>query len=908
LEDAQAVEWGSSKKWRAWVLAVSLALALAWGLAAGRTVFGAPAALDNLFLDAFQRAFASGRPAHEVVVVDIDDASLAGAGQWPWPRYRIAALVQKIADRKAAAIGLDVLFPEPDASSLDNIQKTYEKDFGARLVVTGVPDGLRDNDAYFGGVLARSGAVGARYLYFDYRSGLEPHASAEFSFTGRTDLLSLDDAPGLLDNTGKISTQLRFTGFLNSAPDSDGILRRFPLLMRHAGTIYPNLALATFMRSLGTSTAAIQSTRGGLVIHVGNHLVPINEMGYALPAWSGRAYLYPSVSAIDVLNGAAANRALEGKIVLIGSSAAALHDVHSTVFDYQFPGLMVQAAAVEDLATDRFLREPAWSWVAILAGCSGAGLLLALLFIRARDPLRLFAGAALLLGGFAAVSAYLFAARGIFVSPAAPVLAGAFLFILLAAARFAVEKRQADEAIRSLAAERRSNETRVHRLAYFDSLTELPNRQFFLEKIDREISLARRHGGKLGILFMDLDGFKNINDTMGHAIGDQCLTLTASRLRLGLRPSDDLSRAAPAGADSPLARLGGDEFTALLRDVARPDDVWSVANRLRELMQQPLLIEEREILLTASIGIAMYPDDGVDSNTLLKHADTAMYHAKSQGRNNCQFYSASLTQQAERRMNLANDLRHALERNELQLLYQPQVSASSGRITSMEALIRWQHPRDGTISPREFIPLAEESGLIVPIGEWVLRTACAAAARWNADGHATQVAVNLSPIQFRSANLLRAVRGSLDASGLPAQCLELEITEGAVMQDDGQTLETLLALREAGVMIALDDFGTGYSSMNYLKRMPLSKIKVDRTFVSGLPSDTEDMVIIRAILSMAGSLGLTATAEGVETVEQARSLLALGCDLLQGFYYSEPVPASQIPALLARYWPIEHAA
>jgi diguanylate cyclase (GGDEF)-like protein/PAS domain S-box-containing protein len=456
--------------------------------------------------------------------------------------------------------------------------------------------------------------------------------------------------------------------------------------------------------------------------------------------------------------------------------------------------------------------------------------------------------------------------------------------------------------------ERRLAEERIRRLAYFDSLTQLPNRQSFLERVNREIGRCEQDGKKLGVLFMDLDGFKNINDTMGHDVGDQCLKLVADRMRDGLRISDMVSRATIGVSELAFARLGGDEFTALLLGLSRPEHAWAIANRLGDVMRQPFVLEGREVLLTASIGIAMYPDDGIDASKLLKHADTAMYHAKEQGRDNCQFYSASLTQQAVRRMNLANNLRLALNRGEFLLRYQPQFDHKQGRITSVEALIRWQHPQEGLIPPLEFIPLAEEIGLIVPIGEWVLRTACAEAARWNRAGQPLRIAVNLSPLQIKGPGLLAMVSAVLAQSGLPAELLELEITEGTIMQDDGQTLKTLLALRNAGVRIALDDFGTGYSSMSYLKRMPLDNLKIDRSFVMGLPENAEDHAIVRAILSMAKTLGFSVTAEGVETVEQARVLAAMDCDSLQGYYFSRPVCAADIPALLAKTWHLEAPA
>ena len=329
-----------------------------------------------------------------------------------------------------------------------------------------------------------------------------------------------------------------------------------------------------------------------------------------------------------------------------------------------------------------------------------------------------------------------------------------------------------------------------------------------------------------------------------------------------------------------------------------------VAHRIREQMRRPFVLDGREVVLTASIGIAVYPDDGVDASSLLKHADTAMYHAKEQGRDNCQFYSASLTQRVQQRLTLESNLRQALERNEFSLLYQPQFDLASGRIHSVEALIRWNHPVEGVIPPLDFIPLAEENGLIVPIGEWVLRRACSDAARWQRAGHGLSVAVNLSPRQFRVPNLLKTVLDILAQTGLAPEFLELEITEGAVMEDSGATLVTLNALRDAGVQIAVDDFGTGYSSMSYLKRMPLNNLKIDQSFVRGLPHDRDNHAIVMAVIALARNFGFRVTAEGVETREQAEVLKKMACDTLQGYYFSRPVPADEIPALLGKRWPI----
>lgn len=481
--------------------------------------------------------------------------------------------------------------------------------------------------------------------------------------------------------------------------------------------------------------------------------------------------------------------------------------------------------------------------------------------------------------------------------------------------------------------ERKEAEHRIARLAYFDSLTGLPNRQSFLHRLDREVRRAEPQQGRLAVLFMDLDGFKTINDTLGHDSGDRVLQWTAQRLRDGLRTSDLLSRSAVPfehaavsgctgsspradtradtrgmGDDSHcLARLGGDEFTALILNIERPEDAITVAERMCLLMRQPFVLDGREVAVTASVGIALYPDDGHDAVSLLKHADTAMYHAKSLGRNNVQIYNATLTAQIMLRMEMDTSLRAALDRDEFHLVYQPQVDSASGRIHAVEALIRWAHPQRGWVSPMEFIPLAEENGLIERIGLWVLRTACAQAAAWNGMGLQVKIAVNLSPLQFADNNLPQKVVQVLAQTGLAPALLELEVTEGALMVNSAATRAALQTLRDLGVQIALDDFGTGFSSLSYLTRMPIGNIKVDKCFVNGMLQGGESTAIISAVLAMAHSLGMRVTAEGVETPEQAAALQAMGCDCLQGFYFSRPVSAQDIPALLARQWHIGSA-
>ena len=458
--------------------------------------------------------------------------------------------------------------------------------------------------------------------------------------------------------------------------------------------------------------------------------------------------------------------------------------------------------------------------------------------------------------------------------------------------------------------ERKEAEMRIARLAYLDSLTGLPNRQSFLDRVDREIRRAEQGGRRIAVLFLDLDGFKNVNDTMGHGAGDQLLQSAAKRLALGLRPTDVVTWSGVEGTEDALARLGGDEFAGLILQVDDPVDTLVVAHRLGHLMRRPFTINGRSVSLTTSIGIALYPDDGTDAATLLKHADTAMYHAKNSGRDNAQLYSASLTEEITRRFEISTSLRGALEREEFSLVYQPQIDVSSGRVSCAEALIRWNRPAQGQTAPLDFISIAEDFGLIDDIGRWVLRTACKDAAAWNRLGHRVSVAVNLSPVQFNAPELASMVMGVLAQTGLAPELLELEITEGCLMGDSAEIAAKLTALRDHGVRIALDDFGTGYSSLGYLTRMPINHVKVDRCFVSGDNGSAENFAIVRAIVALASSLGLRVTAEGVETPVQARALRAMHCRHQQGFLFSRPRPVADLPALFERRWviPSESAA
>ncbi|MBW8900542.1 MAG: EAL domain-containing protein [Massilia sp.] len=458
--------------------------------------------------------------------------------------------------------------------------------------------------------------------------------------------------------------------------------------------------------------------------------------------------------------------------------------------------------------------------------------------------------------------------------------------------------------------ERKRAEEQIRRLAYCDSLTGIPNRQAFLEMLERELQRSKIGNRKFAVLFMDLDAFKRINDTLGHDVGDQLLKQVSERLRDTIRPSDLMSRGdllprteAGRNEGTNLARLGGDEFTILIPDLERVEHALNVAHRVKDAMRRPFLIEGNEIFVTASIGISLFPEDGDDSTSLLKYADTAMYHAKNCGKNNAKLYSSSLTMQIMSHVRLEVGLRRALQNDELYLLYQPQLDVRSSEIVGVEALVRWRHAERGVISPNEFIPLAEETGLIVPIGEWVLRTACRQARHWQKLARRpVRMAVNLSAKQFKDENLSQIVLSALHDTGLDPRLLELELTEGTLMDNAKATLATLEQLRGIGVYLSIDDFGTGYSSMNYLKRFDVRALKIDRSFISGLPQDSENAAITRAIIAMAHGLKMIVVAEGVETGEQLVLLEEYGCDLVQGFYLGRPAPAETVTGMLQKLW------
>jgi diguanylate cyclase (GGDEF)-like protein/PAS domain S-box-containing protein len=433
---------------------------------------------------------------------------------------------------------------------------------------------------------------------------------------------------------------------------------------------------------------------------------------------------------------------------------------------------------------------------------------------------------------------------------------------------------------------RKRAEEQVKHLAFLDSLTGLPNRLLFSDRLRVAMVHANRYREKLAVLFLDIDRFKVINDSLGHSIGDELLRRIAERVGGCIRQEDTI------------ARLGGDEFTVLLPGIAKEEDAATIANKILEAVRLPFFIEHRELFITTSLGVTLYPTDGADPETLVRNADTAMYRAKEQGRDNYQLYAPAMNTRALERLSLESRLRQALQNRELVVYYQPLLELATGRIRGAEALLRWQHPELGLVMPGDFISLAEVSGLIVPIGQWVLRTACAQASAWQKNGYPLSVAVNLSSRQFQQADLVFQVTEALNEANLPAASLDLEITESNAMQNAELSISALWDLKNLGVSLSMDDFGTGYSSLNYLKRFPIDRLKIDQSFVHDVTKDPDDSAIAAAIIAMAHSLKLTAVAEGVETEAQLEFLRAQKCDEMQGYLFSPPVPAARFDELL----------
>jgi diguanylate cyclase (GGDEF)-like protein len=466
-------------------------------------------------------------------------------------------------------------------------------------------------------------------------------------------------------------------------------------------------------------------------------------------------------------------------------------------------------------------------------------------------------------------------------------LTGTTLVILLVTLTLSViDSRMISRTAGMAASLQRANDE-LQRIALHDPLTKLPNRVLLEDRIEQAIAHAERSKVNCAVLFVDLDRFKVVNDSLGHFVGDELLRGVASRLQGLVRGEDTVSR------------MGGDEFVLLLREVEGTPDALDVASKALAALREPFRVHQQELYVTPSIGIAIYPEHGNTAQMLITRADAAMYNVKKGGRNDVRVFATEMSTFFPERLMLENDLRRALERHEFELHYQPKVELADGSVVGMEALVRWRHPRKGLVSPDQFIPLAEESGLIVPIGRWVIEEACRQNKAWQDSGMPhLRVAVNISGLQFRQKDLLESIGYALGSSGLAPECLEVEITESVVMQNASDAIVTLERLSAMGVHVSIDDFGTGYSSLSYLKRFPIDKLKIDRSFIRDVSSDMEDAAIVRATIGLAHNLRLRVVAEGVETAEQLEFLRALGCDEYQGYYKSKPVAPAEFERVL----------
>jgi diguanylate cyclase (GGDEF)-like protein/PAS domain S-box-containing protein len=468
---------------------------------------------------------------------------------------------------------------------------------------------------------------------------------------------------------------------------------------------------------------------------------------------------------------------------------------------------------------------------------------------------------------------------------------GAPLWVSVTMSRVSIAPGSAPTALAVIEdiSERKRAEERLTYMAQYDSLTGLPNRSVVRDRLSLAIARAKRSGEMLAVLFIDLDDFSDVNDSLGHACGDEVLQATAGLLRTSLRDVDTIGR------------LGGDEFTIILEDVAGEEHATAVAEKLRKRLADPIVIGGREIFTTASIGIALYPHNGETVDALLQAADVAMYHAKDLGRNGYAVGNAAMTAEAGERVRVSGLLRHALERQEFILHYQPIVDLKTRSVVAAEALLRLNSASEGMVSPATFIPLAEATGLIVPIGEWVLKEACLQAKAWQTpDAPPLVVAVNISARQLRGDGFVETLERTLSETGLPPHCLELEITESQLMEDVKDTMEKLSSIRKLGVGLAMDDFGTGYSSLGHLAKLPVDALKIDRSFVAKMLDDSDAMALVSTILTLARTLRLKVVAEGVETEAQEKALRLLRCDEMQGYWFSRPAPAADMTALLAK--------
>ena len=906
---------------------------------------------DKLFLDTNIKLWSQSQP-DDVIIVAIDEQSLSALGRWPWPRRLHAELIKQLTSAGARAIAFDISFSEPDTADPlgDDLLASAMNESG-RVILPVLPERLGNQILEVLPLPALASAA-AGLGHVDIELDPDGIARSVFLRAGIGTPLWPSIALALLQFVDPAASQQYAVPDITAEPRASPYawVRRYPVGFPFVETP-GQFARISYVDALRPDFSPDGFRDkfvfvGMTAVGMGQALAtPVSGSAQAMPGVEFNANLFAALRRGMTLR----ELDLGWRLLLTGLLAllpALLYPRINPRWAFLAAGVLVLLSIVGSTAMLRILHlwfPPAaallalglsyalWSWRRL----EQAAQILAEEKERAQTTLQSI-GEAVITTDSGGRIAYMNPIAEALIGVSQDEVRGARLSTVVVVRHHGsrdalpcpvgqclregrsntltedgilVSRSGEEHAIRASAAPLRnpkgaitgvvlsiSNVTEARRLAQqmafqanHDALTKLPNRNLFQDRLEHAIVRSRRGREPLAVLFVDLDHFKHVNDSLGHAAGDTLLCGVAARLEACVRAEDTV------------ARLSGDEFVILLEGLSHAELATLVARKVIQALLPPFVVEAHEFFITCSIGIAVFPRDGDDRQTLLKNADTAMYRAKEQGRNTFRFFTAEMNVQILARLSLEYDLRYALKRRQLRLNYQPQMDLDSGRLIGVEALLRWLHPERGLIAPCEFIPLAEETGLIVPIGEWVLRSACSRATAWQAQGlEPVRVAVNLSARQFLRSDLAGIVAQAIRDSGLAPSCLELEITESLLMSDVEGAISTLGALKTMGVQIAVDDFGTGYSSLSYLKRLPLDRLKIDRSFVRDISTDSDDAAIALAVIAMAHSLRLRVLAEGVETPEQLAFLRASQCNEIQGFYISQPLSAGKTTDLLRR--------
>lgn len=800
---------------------------------------------DNLFYDSLIRLME--RPAPEdILIIAIDDQSLNELGRWPWPRRRHAQLMEKLSHTGVKIIGFDLLFSEPDLNDLEG-------------------------DALFATALAKNKRV------------VLPVAYEHLSKIGLTEVLPLPSMTQSAAGLGHVEILL----------DVDGVQRGLFLKAGLGAPDWPAFVSVMLAQAERLSEDSVR-VKGREEPSPGHSRSGKNKVVSPSPyAWTGDQFVlisfsgppghFERVSYADVIQGRISPERFRDKYVFVGMTASGLAPRFPTPvagISRQMPGVEVHANALDALRRGLVFYRLELMWRFLIT------LLFALspvLFYFYLPPKGAFIATGVVLLMTVLMSAFFLWVFQFWIPPAVPLLAVSLCVPVLSWVRL-------ENAAQALFREKERTLVTLHSLEFqatHDSLTALPNRYLLFDRLKHAIQKAQRNQQQLALLFLDLDDFKKVNDGYGHFTGDSLLINVVDRLKVIARAEDTI------------ARLGGDEFVVVLENLVNEEVSATVAQKILETLKAPFLLNGHEFFVGGSIGISLHPRDGEDAETLLKNADTAMYRAKDTGRNTFQFYTEDMNARVVRRLVMEEDLRRAIKQEELELYYQLLMGVVEKQITGVECLLRWRHPEHGLIPPADFIPLAEETGLIIPIGEWVLRTACRQARYWMQLGFPMlRVAVNLSPRQFSQKDFTERVARVLNETKLDARALGFEITEGIIMKNVESAIKTLQILKSMGVHLSIDDFGTGYSSLSYLKSFPIDQLKIDQSFVRDITTDLNDAAISQAIIAMAHSMKLLVTAEGVETKAQAEFLELNGCDEMQGYYFCRPVSQDELTEML----------